>query len=75
MNVLFHPLNKFCVLFSIIGKLHCAIVDFGVALGQHVDALSGETEAFAKVSTEMLFQFFLLVPLTLPDETCLGIVL
>ncbi len=58
MNVLFHPLNKGGHLISIIGKLHCAINDFGVALGQHVDALSGGTEAFAKVSTEMLFQSF-----------------
>ena len=58
MSVLFCLLNKLCLLFSIIGKLHRAIVDFGVALGQHVNALSGGTEAFAKVSTEMLFQFF-----------------
>ena len=50
-NVLFCPLNKLCLLFSIIGKLHHAVMDFGVALGQHVDALSGRTEAFAKVST------------------------
>jgi DNA gyrase inhibitor GyrI len=32
-------------------------IDFAVALSQHVDASSGGTEAFAKVSTEMLFQF------------------
>jgi hypothetical protein len=32
-------------------------LDFAVALSQHVDASSGEIEAFAKVSTEMFFQF------------------
>jgi hypothetical protein len=68
VNVLFHPLSKLCLLFSIIGKLHHAVMDFGVALSQHVGTLSGGTEAFAKASTEMLFQFFLLVPLTLPAD-------
>ncbi len=43
------------VLFSIVGKFDTVIVDFAVALSQHVDASSGGTEAFAKVSTEMLF--------------------
>jgi hypothetical protein len=38
-----------------------------VALSQHVDASSGGTKAFAKVITEMLFQFALSpVPLTPP---------
>ncbi len=39
-------------------------MDFAVALSQHVDALSGGAEAFAKVSTEMLFNSHLPVPLT-----------
>lgn len=34
-------------------KLHTSVVDFGVALGQHVNAPSCGTEAFAKVSTKM----------------------
>ncbi len=33
-------------------------MDIVVALGKHVDTLSCRTEAFAKVSTEMLLQFF-----------------
>jgi hypothetical protein len=68
VNVLFYPLNKLFLLFSIIGKLHHAVMDFGVALGQHVNASSGGTEAFAKVSTEKLFQFFFAHALTLPAD-------
>ena len=41
-------------------------IDFTVALSQHVDASSGGTEAFAKVSTEMFFNSLLPVPLTPP---------
>jgi hypothetical protein len=32
-------------------------MDVAVILGQHVNALAGGTKAFAKVSTELLFQF------------------
>ena len=32
-------------------------MDFAVTLSQHVDASPGGTEAFAKVSTEKLYQF------------------
>jgi hypothetical protein len=58
IDIFLCPLNVFCLLFSIIGKLRLAVMDFGVALGKHVDISSCGTEAFAKVSNEMLFQFF-----------------
>ena len=54
MYVLFCSLNELCLLFSIVGELHTSVVDFGVALGQHVNTPSYGTEAFAEVSTKML---------------------
>ena len=39
-------------------------MDITVALSHYVDTLSGEIDAFAKVSTEVLFQFPSPVPLT-----------
>jgi hypothetical protein len=50
--------------------------DFAVALSQHVDASSDEIEAFAKVSTEMFFQFpFACATNTSPAHEWLGILL
>jgi hypothetical protein len=57
MYILFSPLNELSFVFIIVRKFQTPIMNFTVALSKHVDASSCWTKTFAKVRTQMFFDF------------------